>query len=133
MSKEETIEMGKDGEEFHDMGGSDKIVQDLSILLTITGRHDNILPGGCMTTANLARLFQEKAGILRYRISVLNDRDALVEFKQGSPVVEISQIMYGAGKWGELDVDIGCVMSGRASLLNIHREKEYQKAQQEEV
>ena len=27
MSKEETIELGKDGEEFHDMGGSDKIVQ----------------------------------------------------------------------------------------------------------
>ena len=133
MSKEETIELGKDGEEFHNMGGNDKIVQDLSILLTITGRHDNILPVGCMTTANLARLFQEKAGILPYQISVLNDRDALVEFKQGSPVVEISQIMHGAGKWGELDVDIGCVMSGRASLLNIHREKEYQKAQQEEV
>ena len=133
MSKEETIGLGKDGEEFHEMGGKDKIVQDLSILLTITGRHDNILPGGCMTTANLARLFQEKAGVLPYRISVLNDRDALVEFKQGSPVVEISQIMHGVGKWGELDVDIGCVMSGRASLLNIHREKEYQRAQQEEV
>ena len=65
-----------------------------------------------MTTANLARLFQEKAGILPYQISVLNDRDALVEFEQGSPVVEISQIMHGAGKWGKLDVDIGCVMSG---------------------
>ena len=133
MSKEETIELGKDGEEFHDMGGSNKIVQYLSILLTITGRHDNILTVGCMTTANLARLFQEKAGILPYRISILNDRDALIEFEQGSPVVETSQIMHGTGKWGELDVDIGCVMSGWASLLNIHREKEYQKAQQEEV
>ena len=60
MSKEEAIEVGKDGEEFHDMGGSDKIVQDLSILLTITGKHENVLPVGCMTTTNLARLFQEK-------------------------------------------------------------------------
>ena len=60
-------------------------------------------------------------------------RDALIEFEKGSPVVEISQIMHGAAKWGELEVDIGCVMSGRASLLNIHREREYQKAQQEEV
>ena len=133
MSKEEAIEVGRDGEEFHDMGGNDKIVQDLSILLSITGRHDNVLPVGCMTTANLAHLFQEKAGTLPYRISVLNDRDALIEFKQGSPVVEISQIMHGAGKWGELDVDIGCIMSGRTSLLNIHRERKYQKAQQEEV
>ena len=41
--------------------------------------------------------------------------------------------MHGAGKWGEFDVDIGCVMSGWTSLLNIHREREYQKSQQEEV
>ena len=133
MSKEETLEIGREGEEFHDMGGNDKIVQDLSILLTVTGRHENVLPVGCMTTANLARLIQEKTGVLPYQISILSDREALIEFEQGSPVVEISQIMHGAGKWGELDVEIGCVMSGRASLLNIHREKEYQKIQQEEV
>ena len=105
------------------MGGNDKIVQDLSILLTITGRHENVLPVGCMTTANLARLIQEKTRVLPYQISILSDREALIEFEQGSLVAEISQIMHGAGKWGELDVEIGCVVSGRASLLNIHREK----------
>ena len=105
----------------------------MSILLTVTGRHKNVLPVGCMTAANLAHLIQEKTGVLPYQILILSDREALIEFEQGSPVVEISQIMVGAGKWGELEVEIGCVMSGRASLLNMHREKEYRKAQQEEV
>ena len=76
------------------------MIQDLSILLNVTGRHDGSLPTGCMTVANLAHLIQERTGVLPYQISVLNDCEALVEFKQGSPVIEVSQILYGTGKWG---------------------------------
>ena len=133
MSKEESFNGGKDREEFHELGEQGMMVQDLSILLTVEGRHDGPLPVGCMTVANLARLIQERAGVLPYQISVLSDREALVEFEQGSAVVEISQVLHGAGKWGELDVDIGCVISGKASLLNIINERESQKVHQEEV
>ena len=133
MSKEEYIEGGKEGKEFHDLGQNEKVVQDLSILLTITGRHDDALPTGCMTSVNLACLIQERSGVLPYQILVLNDKETLVEFEQGSHVVEVSQALHGAGKWGELDVDIGCVISGKASLLNIYWERESQSFQQEEV
>ena len=120
MSKEECIEGRREGEEFHDLGENEKIVQDFSTLLTITGRHDGALPTGCMSTVNLAHLIQERSAVLPYQILVLNDREALVEFEKGSPVVEVSQALHGAGKWGELDVDIGCIISGKASLLNIY-------------
>ena len=133
MSKEGNVDDGREGEEFHELGGDGKVIQDLGMMVSILGRAGGPIPSGCMTTANIARLVEERTGHLPYEVSILNDVDALVEFEEGIPIIEVSQALHGAGYWGELDIDIGCVIATKASLMNIQREKELQQVQHDEV
>ena len=98
----------------------------LSMMISITdrGRHAS-------TVTNIACLLQERAGILPFQVSFLGDRDVLVEFERGAPVIKVSRGLYGVGSWGELDEEIGCVMSGKVSLMNMFHEKNERAKQKE--
>ena len=95
----------------------------LSMMISITDPTGGVMPPGCMTVTNIARLLQEQTGILPCQVSILGDRDVLVEFERGAPVIEVSRGLHGVGSWGELDSEIGCVMSGKMSLMNMFHEK----------
>ena len=56
-----------------------------------------------------------------------------MDFEKGVPILEVSREIHGATSWGELPVRIGCVVSGKASLLNIVQEEELRRQQKEEV
>ena len=56
----------------------------------------------------------------------------LVEFERGAPVIEVSRGLHGVGSWGELDVEIGCVMSGKVSLMNMFHKKSERAKQKED-
>jgi len=86
-----------------------------------------------MTIPNVARLFQERTGQLPYQITFLSDKEALIEFEEGIPVVEISQEIHNTTNWGELEVNVGCVMAGKATLLNLYQGRSRHKIQSEEI
>ena len=65
-------------------------------------------------------------------MSVLGDRDVLFEVERGAPVIEISRGLDVTGSWGELDVEIGCVMSGKTSLMNMFYKKNEIEKQKED-
>ena len=124
---------GIEGEDYHEVGEVGREVQDMSVMLTITDGEGSSLPEGCLTVSNIARLFQERTAHLPYDVSVLNSRHALVDFEKGVPIIEVAREIHGATSWGELPVRIGCVVSGKASLLNIVQEEELHHQQKEEV
>ena len=55
------------------------------------------LPTGYLTVTDILGLLQEKTGVQPCEVSVMNDRDVLVEFEQGAPVVDISRQLVGPG------------------------------------
>ena len=129
MSKGKTIERGVEGENFHDVNGRECAVQDMSLMLTITDPAGESLPEGCLTIHNIARLCQEKTAQLPYEVSILNDRHALIDFEKGVPIVNVSRELYGTTSWGEQEVNVGCVVSGKQSLLNIFKDEELRHQQ----
>ena len=66
------------------------------------------------------------------QISVLNERNVLLEFERAAPVIEISRGLHGRGSWGELEVDIGCVLSGKVSLMSMFQERRERAREKEE-
>ena len=80
MSTGRTTEGGMDREDFHDVEGKECVVQDMSIMITVTDPEGEALPKECLTIHNIARLLQEKTAHLPYEVSVLNDRHALIDF-----------------------------------------------------
>ena len=126
-------ERGKEGEDFHEVEGEGREIQNMSVMLTVTNSEGESLPEGCLTVPNIARLFQERTAHLPYEVTVLNSRHALIDFEAGVPIMEVSRELHGATSWGELPVHIGCVVSGKASLINIFQEEEQRRRQKEEV
>ena len=76
-------------------------------MLIITDGEGGVLPDGCLTVPNVARLFQERTTHLPCDVSILNSRHALVDFEKGVPILEITREIHGATSWGELPVHIG--------------------------
>ena len=74
---------GTSGEDYHDLGGVEHEIQDMSVMLTITDEEGDASPDGCLIVPDIARFFQEKAAHLPYDVSVLNSRHALVDFERG--------------------------------------------------
>ena len=124
---------GAEGEDYHEVEEVGREVQDMSVMLTVTDGEGRSLPEGCLTVPNIARLFQEKTTYLPYDVTVVNSKHVLIDFVKGVPLVEVSREIHGTTSWGELPVHIGCVVSGRASLLNIVQEEELRRQQKEEV
>ena len=82
MSTGRITEGGMDGENFHDVEGKECVVQDMSMMITVTDPEGETLPKGCLTIHNIARLLQEKTTQLPYEVSVLNNRQALIDFEK---------------------------------------------------
>ena len=51
---------GVEGEDYHEVGEVGREIQDMSVMLTVTDGEGSSLPEGCLTVANIARLFQGK-------------------------------------------------------------------------
>ena len=132
MSQEPEPVNKSGGEEFHELDETEIEMHELSMMVTITDLEGEVLPPGCITITNVARLLQERTGVLPFEISVLNERNVLLEFERAAPVIEISRGLHGRGSWGEIEVDIGCVLSGKVSLMNMFQEKRERAREKEE-
>ena len=84
-----------EGEDFHHVEGKECVVQDMSLMVTITDLEGESLPEGCLTIHNIVRLCQEKTAHLLYEVSILNDRHALIDFEKGIPIVDVSRELHG--------------------------------------
>ena len=52
-------------------------------------------------------------------VTVINEREAIVELKEDDPIVEISQLIPGLASWEGQCVNVSCLMSSKRSLLSI--------------
>ena len=104
----------------------------LSLLFSIADREGRALPPHFLTVANLMNFIKERAGVQPLEISVLNDKEVLVEFDKETPIAEIAGRLNGIEIWGETQVEIGSFVSNRVSLLNMSRERNDREWQQEE-
>ena len=91
MSKGKGLDKEVEGEDFHVVDGKECVVQDMSLMVTITDLEGESLPEGCLTVPNIARLCQEKTAHLPYEVLILNDRHALIDFERGVPVTDVSR------------------------------------------
>ena len=132
MSKGKELGRGMEGEDLYDVEGKEYVVQDMSLMVTITDLEGKSLPEDCLTVPNIARLCQEKTTHLPYEVLILNDRHALIDFEKGIPIVDISRELHGTHSWGELEVSVGCIVSGKQSLINIFKDEETRHQQRKD-
>ena len=103
----------------------------LSLLISISDGEGRALPPNFLTVVNLMNFIKERAGVQPLEISVMNDREVLVEFDKETPIAEIAGRLSGVGIWGETQVEVGSFVSNRVSLLHMSRDRNDREWQQE--
>ena len=107
--------------------------KELSLLIKITQGNGESLPYGTVNDQLIIELFQNNVGSLPTSILVLNDQDALVDFANGTAVLEMAQAIHGPARYRDLDINIGCLMSTRELLINVEREREEIRMQKDDL
>ena len=95
----------------------------LSILVKITKIDGESLPYGEVSVELIEEIFQYNAGITPLEVLILNDQDALVDLADGVSVTEIAMAIHGEGRLRDDPIRVGCLISGRDSLMSMEREK----------
>ena len=58
-------------------------------------------------------------GVQPLGVTVMNEREAIIELKEDDPLIKVSQLILGLASWEGHSVNVSCVMSNKRSLLSI--------------
>ena len=67
----------------------------------------------------VAQISDKVAGVQPLSVTVVNEKEAIVELKEDNPVIDISQLIQGLASWEGQSVNVHCMISNKRSLLSI--------------
>ena len=70
------------------------------------------------------------AGVQPLSVTIMNERESMVELKEDDPIIDVSQLIQGLASWEEQSVNVSCMISSKRSLLSIIQEGEETKIKQ---
>ena len=59
------------------------------------------LPVGRFTGWAMSQMLHEITGVVPEEVLVMNDQKVVMEFKEGIPMIEVSQAVHGLFYWGD--------------------------------
>ena len=99
----------------------------MSILLKITQPDDKPLPVGVVTERSVYSLIQKATNVEPLGVTLMNDRDIVVDFRPKSRLWEITPQLHHLVTWDKYAVEVSCLMSERPHLLKMVRDREQSK------
>ena len=58
-------------------------------------------------------------GVEPLSVTVVNEREAIVDLREEDPILEVSHLIPGLTSWEGQSVNVGCMMSSKRSLISI--------------
>ena len=77
------------------------------------------LPVGSYTERLVTEVVNRVAGVQPLGVTIMNEREVIVELKEDHPIIKASQLIPGLASWEGQSVNVSCVMSNKRSLLSI--------------
>ena len=78
----------------------DESGQQFALLLRVTQWNGRPLPVGGFTGQAMSQMLHEIAGVVLKEVLVINDQEIVMEFEEGTPMIEVSQAVHGSFHWG---------------------------------
>ena len=129
QNKETVTEVEDDQtESFHEIEASNDLSpppsRSLSMLIKITQPEERPLPVGVITERSIYSLVQKVAGVDPFGVTVMNDRDVMVEFHPKARMWEISALLHSLVTWDKYKVTVTCLMSSKPQLKVMAQDRE---------
>ena len=124
--KDQTDNAGTDL--FHDIADSNDLDPPkgyiLSLLIKMTQPEEKPLPVGVITERSIYSLVKWVTGAEPLGVTVMNDRDVIIEFRPKVHLWEISSLMHNLRTWHKCKINVTCLMSTKKQLINDVRDRE---------
>ena len=91
----------------------------LLLLLSVAQSSGKQLAVGSYTERSVTQMINRVAGVQLLSVTVVNEKEAIVELKEDDPIMDVSQLIQGMASWEGQSVNVSCVISSKASLLSI--------------
>ena len=119
---------GEDIESYHNIEDCKDLApppsKSLSGLLKVTQPNDKLLPLGVVTERSIYALFQKVTNVDPLGVTLMNDRDIVVDFNPKSRLWEITPLLHNLATWDKYAVEVSCLMSEHPHLLKMVRDRE---------
>ena len=77
------------------------------------------LPVGVITDRLLIGLILKATGFKPMGVTSMNDTDAVIEFKKGVKITEVTQLLHSIDSWVRYKVEVGCIIATKKQLVKM--------------
>ena len=79
------------------------------------------------------QMIDRAAGVQPLSVTIVNEREAIVELKEDNPITDISQLKQGLASWEGQSVNVSCMICSKRSLLSTMQQGEEMRNKQKEL
>ena len=108
------------------MGGDDIFyetkqvhVHSLLLLINVVQSSGKSVPVGSYIERLVTQMVNRVLGVQPLGVTIMNEREEIVELKEDDPIIKVSQLIPGLAFWEGQSVNVSCMMSNKRSLLTI--------------
>ena len=95
-----------------------------TLLMKFTQPEVKPLPVGVITEWSMYALIKQVMGTVPLGVTVMNDRDMIVEFRPKVRLWEVSFLMYNLRSWDKYKIEVACLMSTKSQLTVMVKDRE---------
>ena len=66
-------------------------------------------------------------------MTIVNQREAIVELKEDDPIIGVSQLIQGLTSWEGQSVNVSCVISSKRTFFSMIQEGQEMRSKQKEL
>ena len=96
----------------------------LALLMRFTQPEDKPLLVGIITEWSMYALIKQVMGTVPLGVTVMNDRDVIVEFRPKVRLWEVSSLMHNLRSWDKYKIEVACLMSTKSQLTIMVKDRE---------
>ena len=96
----------------------------LALLMKFTQSGDKPLPVGVITEWSIYALIKQVTGTVPLGVTVMNDRDVIVEFRPKVRLWEVSLLIHNLRSWDKYKIKVACLMSTKSQLTVMVKDRE---------
>ena len=103
------------------------------LLLNVVLSNGKPLSVGSYTERMVTQMIDRVAGVQPFTVTVVNEREAVVEAREDSPIIDVSQLIQELASWEGQSVNVSCMISSKRSLFSVIQEGEEMRNKQKEL
>ena len=105
----------------------------LTMLLRVEQSGGRAPPVGGFSERVIYERVKELGGVDPLSVTVVSDREAVLEFEDQTPIVQLAQRIHGTNRWEGQTAELACLLSSRNTVMDVIKVREEGRVEKEKM